>query len=393
MDSLTTLPGGDTHSAHFNSAFQSEFVQFSTALTSKLVAVLLPSLASGFTYEFDPSLGVFNRTTQSFGPVLAERAETIGANRMSFGFAFQRLSFDAIEGLDFDRIPAVFTHDSFELRGGRDDLVTTINSIRADVNQFTAFLTYGLTDRFDLSLAVPIVSTDLTVVSDATIQRIGTTNPEVHFFRAPDGTLGDRRIFTASGSAYGIGDVTVRLKNTIRKRGSTGLALGLDLRISTGDEEDLLGAGAPGVKPFIIWSTAFDAFSPHINAGYLWNGSSMLAGDPRTGESGKLPDQVSYVVGADLGVGSRLTLALDVLGQIVLDSPRLVSQNFRSLDGVSVFPNVTFREDSFNELSGAIGFKLNVVQDLLLDFNVLFRLDDNGLRDKITPLLGIEYAL
>ena len=213
------------------------------------------------------------------------------------------------------------------------------------------------------------------MVSDATIQRIGTTNPEVHFFRAPDGTLGDRRIFTASGSAYGIGDVTVRLKNTIRKRGSTGLALGLDLRISTGDEEDLLGAGAPGVKPFIIWSTAFDAFSPHINAGYLWNGSSMLAGDPRTGESGKLPDQVSYVVGADLGVGSRLTLALDVLGQIVLDSPRLVSQNFRSLDGVSVFPNVTFREDSFNELSGAIGFKLNVVQDLLLDFNVLFRLD------------------
>ena len=63
VDSLTVLPGGDTHSGHFNADFQSEFVQFGTALTSKLVSVPLPSLASGFTYEFDPSLGVFNRTT------------------------------------------------------------------------------------------------------------------------------------------------------------------------------------------------------------------------------------------------------------------------------------------------------------------------------------------
>ena len=33
VDSLAALPSGDTHSAHFNSAFQTEFVQFGTALT------------------------------------------------------------------------------------------------------------------------------------------------------------------------------------------------------------------------------------------------------------------------------------------------------------------------------------------------------------------------
>ena len=111
VDSLTALPSGDTHSAHFNSRFQSDFTQFNTALASQIVNVPLPSPASGFTYEFDASLGVFARTTQSFGPILAERAETIGSGRFSFGFTFQHFTFDTIEGLDLDSVPAVFTHD------------------------------------------------------------------------------------------------------------------------------------------------------------------------------------------------------------------------------------------------------------------------------------------
>src|SRR5262245_6928402 len=100
VDSEATLPGEQLHSAHFNSDFQFDFSQFSTALVSQLVTIPLPSPASGFTYELDPSLGVFQRTTQSFGPILAERADTIGARRVSFGFASQRFTFDTAEGLD-----------------------------------------------------------------------------------------------------------------------------------------------------------------------------------------------------------------------------------------------------------------------------------------------------
>jgi hypothetical protein len=112
VDSLAVLPTGQTHSAHFNSAFQTEFTQFGVALTSQLAAVPLPSPASGFTYEFDSALGVFQRTSQSFGPILSERAETIGGGRFTFGFIFQNFTFDTIEGLDIDNVPAVFTHDN-----------------------------------------------------------------------------------------------------------------------------------------------------------------------------------------------------------------------------------------------------------------------------------------
>ena len=88
-----------------------------------------------------------------------------------------------------------------------------------------------------------------------------------------------------------------------------------------------------------------------------------------------------------------MTFSLDFLGQLIIDAPRLRSREFLSLNGVSTFPDITFEENSFSELSGAVGLKLNLFEELLVDFNLLFKLDDNGLRDKITPLVGLEYAL
>ena len=208
VDSLAVLPSGGTHSAHYNSDFQSQFTQFGVALTSQLAAVPLPSPASGFTYEFDSALGVFQRSSQSFGPILAERAETIGGGRFSFGFTFQNFTFDTIEGLDLNNVPAVFEHDSAFLGGGRIDVVTTSNAINARVNQFTTFVSYGLTERVDLSLAIPIVSAEMTVVSTATVQRLGTaSNEEVHFYRQQGDAVGNQRSFTALGSSSGIGDL------------------------------------------------------------------------------------------------------------------------------------------------------------------------------------------
>jgi hypothetical protein len=391
VDSLATLPGEQPHTAHFASDFQFNFSQFGTALVSHLVSVPLPSPGGGFTYQFDPSLGVFERTTQSFGPILADRADTIGARKVSVGFAFQRFSFDSVEGIDLGLVPAVFTHDNAELLGGREDVVTTSNAIEANVNQATMFVTMGVTDRFDVSVAVPVVSTSMTIVSDAHIERLGTTNELTHFFRQADGSVGEERVFTAIGSATGLGDIMVRFKGTIRKRTANAVALGLDVRLPTGDEMDLLGSGTPGLEPFAIWSGTFGQLSPHVNVGYKWNGSSVLAGNPATGESASFPDQVSYGIGGDISVNRRLTLAFDVLGRYLIDAERLRLEDFHALDGRSTFPNIVFARDSFNALSGAIGFKANLFGRLLVDVNALFNLDENGLRDKVTPLVGIEY--
>ncbi len=111
----------------------------------------------------------------------------------------------------------MFTHDNFQEGGGRSDVVFTANAIKADVSQFSGALTYGVTDRIDLSLAVPVISTHLSLVSDARIYRVGTgTDTATHYFHTDAGIdgRGDTKQFFAEGSAAGIGDLVVRVKAT-----------------------------------------------------------------------------------------------------------------------------------------------------------------------------------
>jgi hypothetical protein len=285
----------------------------------------------------------------------------------------------------------VFTHDNPVAGTGRDDLVTTSNLIEATLDQTVFLATYGLTDRLDLSAAIPVVRVDLAATSNATVQRISTTNPLTHFFLQPDGTIGTQRTFSNTGSATGIGDILLRLKGTVVKQGATGLALGIEGRLPTGDEMNLLGSGASSVKPFVAFSYS-KTVSPHLKLAYQWNGKSVLAGNPATGEKKDLPDIFFYEAGADVAVAKALTLAVDLLGRNVIDGERLVPETFHALNGTSTFPNVTFVTQSFNMLNGAVGIKVNPGSNFLLDFNVTFKLNDAGLRDKVTPLVGIEYS-
>jgi hypothetical protein len=392
VDSEARLPNGQTHSAHFNSAFQAEFTQFNVAIASQLTGLPIPTPASGFTYTLDPGLGLFTRSTKSFGPILADRADTVGRHKLSLGVHYQRFTFDKLEGVDLQSVPAVFTHDNPAL-GGRDDVVTTTNAIDASVSQLTTYLNFGLTSWLDLAVAAPLVTTDLTVRSTATVRRIGTTaNPAIHFFRDPSGAFGDTKSFESTGSASGIGDVVVRLKARAASVGPLAVGLGVDSRLPTGDEMDLLGAGAFGVKPFLVVSSTGRTFSPHASVGYEWNGDSTLAGDPVLGTKAKLPNQLTFSGGVALAVTGNLTFAADVLGRRIIDGRRLVPKTFNALDGRTTFPDISFARRSENEISGAVGFKFNPRGRLLIDANVLFGLNDRGLRDSLTPLIGLEYG-
>jgi len=379
-----------SHEAHFSNASTGTLNLFNSSLMQQLTSLPLPSPASGFTYRLDPGMGTLTRSAQSFGPVLSERAETIGRRKFTAGFSYQHFSFDKLEGIDLSSIPSVLNHVDIPNQDLplEHDVITTNTDIDLSVDEVTAFFTYGLTDRLDVSLAVPIVRTDLRIASTATVQRIGSSNdPMIHRFPGDESSLDE----TQSGTASGIGDIIVRVKGTVKKWEHAGFALVADVRLPTGDEEDLLGTGGWGFKPFAVMSFPYGRFSPHVNIGYQFNGDSVLAGDPMTGTEGDLPDQFLYVAGLDVGLHPKVTVAFDFLGQRVIDSQRVQFGTYSS-DGFTS-PNITFiRDQSFNQNSGAASVKLNPVRQLLVDFSLIFTLNDAGLRDNLTPIVGASYT-
>jgi hypothetical protein len=384
-----TLENPD-HFAHFDSSFQSNFKPFNAAMARQLTSLPIPSPASGFTYSFDRTLGVYTRSAKSLGPILAERAETIGKDKFLFGVSYQHFNFNSIDGVNLRDVPVIFHHQPAANPEFVKDIITTDNFIDAQVSQLATFLTYGLSNRIDVSLAVPLMTVNLAASSHAVIHRIGTgDNDEIHTFGTPNG--GTEKTFNSADSATGIGDTLGRIKVTALKWSNGGLAAALDLRLPTGDEYNFLGSGATGVRGFLIASGQVGAISPHGNLGYEWNGKSVLAGDVKAGVKAKLPAAIVYVAGADVGVTPKLTLAFDLIGNRVTGS-RLQSTGYQGADNI-VYPTIGFENTTYNVVSGSAGLKINPGGRFLVTVNTLFRLNHSGLHSKVVPLVGLSYTL
>src|SRR4051794_8437859 len=90
-EGITLAPppaGFPSHEAHFIGAQSAQFramQQFNGLIANQLSSFPLASSAGGFAYTYDPALGVFVRSTESFGPVYAERADTLGKGRFNLG--------------------------------------------------------------------------------------------------------------------------------------------------------------------------------------------------------------------------------------------------------------------------------------------------------------------
>lgn len=395
------------HLAHFVGSVQRNFVPLTLAVGTELSLQNFSSPASGVVFQLDRSLGVVTRSSESYGPILSERAETIGKHRVYLAGTYQFFGFSTLDDIDLNHLPAVFTHVEFPVGGVipqfERDFITTDNRIDLKVHQFTLYGTFGLTDRIDVSAAVPILDVRLGVTSSAHIVRIAPPNPsdpsaepvsgQFHYFNAADPVGSVDKSFTNSRTASGIGDVTFRVKGTVVKAERARLAVGVDVRTPTGDERNFLGSGAPGVKPFL--ATSYRArISPHANLAFQWNGKSVLAGDVATGAEAKLPNQLFYSFGIDAGITKKLTAAIDYLGQRLSSTVRVRETGFVDPFGTA-YPDVRQTEltrDSLTMSDLAVGAKYSPAGNLLLTGNVLLRLNRAGLRAKAVPMVGISYT-
>ena len=106
--------------------------------------------------------------------------------------------------------------------------------------------------------------------------------------------------------------------NFLRKPGGS-LAAFVDVRLPTGNEDDLLGSGATQAKLALVAGGSPGRFSPRASFGYTFSsGGSDFTGD--------LPDELYYTAGFDIVPHRRLTITADFIGRTLLDATRLVDQ-------------------------------------------------------------------
>lgn len=196
------------------------------------------------------------------------------------------------------------------------------------------------------------------------------------------------------------------------------LAGEVDLRLPTGDDENLLGTGGTQTRLMLIAGMSRGSFAPHVNFGYVFSngtvssdvaevhipsidGSAAIAGLTQPDIDLSVPDEITYTGGFDWAATRRVTIAADVIGRTLRNVTRFEVSNssfqYRTVDTGPVLTDTRSQLNlkGVNNLSlvlGAVGTKLNIATNLLLTANVLFPLSNGGLRPRVTPVVGLDYA-
>jgi hypothetical protein len=270
------------------------------------------------------------------------------------------------------------------------DVLNMDLALEASAQIYAFYATYGVTDRLDVNLAVPIIharieADEIATFDSFTMANNGTPN---HFFGSGSLSFDQTLINTATG----VGDVALRGKYRFYSKPGFDAAVLGDIRLPTGDEENFLGTGETNVRAQAILSwAAGSGFNPHVNTGFQLRGGDT-----------EVP-AYELIAGFDQKLTEHLTFAGDFLGQydigtpeedITFPAPVVVSGNLngelqQTLTKVVDPTNIPDRSDNLN--GAAFGIKWSPKSNFLVIANAIVSLNDGGIRDSFTPTFGLEY--
>jgi hypothetical protein len=331
-------------------------------VTRLLVAELAtqpPSLSSvAFVYRFNSGLGTVERASASFGSFFTERSLTAGRGQSAVGVSLRTTGYRTLDDRDLRDGRFLTTANQFRDEAQPFDLETLTLDLTSRILTFTG--TFGVTDRLDVSAAVPIVS-------------LSMTGNRVNTYR------GDRvQQAAADASVSGLGDVAVRAKYGVASGRAGGLAVAGEVRLPTGSEEDLIGAGEAAFSALVIGSAERGPFGYH--------GNFSVSG-------GGLSNEMAYRGAVCFNVAERVTLVGELLGRRVGDAGRITTvraphPTIVNVDTIRLVPENT----GVSTASAVLGAKWNVTGTWILAGHVLLPMTDRGLRSGPVALIGLDYA-
>jgi hypothetical protein len=426
----------------------------SASIGTALSVIPIASPSSSVITITDPQTGALLPASSTLGPIFAERGETIGRHKVYVGLSTENFHFTSLNGqslrslMMFDPGGRV-SNIQVSSAGGVQSVSTfpSTYNIATDVRlgQDVAFITYGVTSRFDVSVGLQVAHASIqSQMTDAQIyvgngfNNTGKGNCWcVDTFTAGSqpavGTTDGLFYSQVNSSRYGttgFGDMLLRFKGTVIQRRNLSLAVGADLRLPTGNAQNFLGIGTTAVKPFLAASFYSKVLghgvvlSPELNVGWQIAGKSILGGQiaassyvasngvtqfgpPFTSTKNYLPDVFSWVGGTELALGRRTTIVADIVGNEIgwlhgIANTYYTQSQFQ-VPQASANPTATLvtasglvsaGRVSYGQYSGAFGYKAKIYGNLVGTFNALVRFDNNGLGlvDRSVLLFGVGYT-
>lgn len=391
-DIVTNLYGGDgiflrgsdvfSHAAHFTGDSLEQFNQLSLSVRDLSFPVLNPQIGARFKY--DAVLDEFVPVNEAISAsAFAFDAQTVGKGEFHFGIAYSNRRFDELDGVPLNSLTVDLAH--IDLGDNGPDLpciggpvgacyAFERDVVRLDINlgikeeMLALNGAYGITDRLELGVFVPLLRTAVDVSSMATIIENETRQffpASVHLFGGDSTDPND----ALSASRTGIGDVILRTNYALTEVGEGGwdVMAGADLRLPSGDVRNLQGLPDMGIRPRLVVSRDIDlghsVVRPHLNVSYGFN----------TGINNE--QMLDYAIGGSwvfkLNDDSAvLAIGADFLGH-----------------------HVTAKTDNMadNQYDLSIGAKLHVNHSISAYYNILLPMDDAGLRPDAQHVFGLQF--
>jgi len=339
------------------------------------------SASAGFTYQYNPQLEVFERTSDTLGPIFLERPDTLGQGKFNVNVSYQYVELNQLDGnatrsLEAkDPIIVRVTDPSGTLLG------FSANRLRYNfrlINNIVGFsATYGVLDNLDVNILVPLIATHFNVT--ATTQQLFVAPPSGGFVPQPGPALSA----TSAAQKNGIGDILLRAKYQLPRWDILRSAAGLQLRLPSGDKDNFQGTGTFEASPFLYLSTVlWGRVEPHANLGLDLRSDDVARSEGR------------YGVGIDGDVTRRIGLSLGFLGRSQFKGSASANDtDFLHLTptGAALKPllGVEFDRKDFYDLT--FGVRGVVWRQIMVFANGIYALNNDGLRnDTVVPVVGFE---
>jgi hypothetical protein len=330
----------------------------SASLLLNLNTLPISTSAGGFTYRLDPEIGASIRISDSFDPFYTDRALTASARQITFGLDYQQASFRTIDGHALGDGTLVST--ASKLHGDAQPFDVETLSLQLRTDSVTLVSNLGVTDRLDLRAALPLV-------------RLTLSGERIDTYRGNRTTQA-----TASGTTSGPGDAILYAKYNVLRHHANGLAVGLETRLPTGDDHNLLGTGRTTVTPRLIASIERQRATFHGNVGYGFD---------------NLTHELTYNCAATFASSNHLTLIGELVGQRLDSLGRLtytVTPHPTLVDVDTI--RLTSTSERSARLVAVTGLKWNFRSTWLLTANVVRPVTNAGLIAPWTPTITFEYS-